>query len=296
MTDSEVASETAMMVYTTLSNPTKTDPIAQPATPPVVMESIPETIDNVRSDDERESVSSEGEPMYNRRKHDSGSGSERSYAASESDKDEREERCSESEHGIEYQELPAFVPTQGISDATEMSGFERENEMLEKQSLLLDLQRLKMQGIKLSKEWSIDDRVEDLTLEIRRHTLHLDELSNVQTMRDGLRLVCTGFEMVNNKFGFLDLEGWSSEVCSDLSKHDQNLSRIYRKYWRRGQSSNPELDIAASLFASMGMYHFKRKMSKKILNPGSMARPSQVRPPPTKRYDDSDDDDEEAPP
>ena len=294
MTDSEVASETAMMVYTTLSNPTKTDPIAEPDPSSSVLEPILEKNENVASDNDRESVCSDEDIRYTtKRRHDSETGSERSYG-SESDKDGKEETRSESENGNEYQELPGFVPAQGISDATHMSGYERENEMLEKQSLLLDLQRLKMQGIKLSKEWTIDDRVEDLTLEIRRHTLHLDELSNVQTMRDGLRLVCTGFEMVNNKFGLLDLEGWSSEVCNDLNKHDQNLSRIYRKYWRRGQSSNPELDIAASLFASMGMYHFKRKMSKKILNPGSMPRPPQVRPT-TKRYDDSDDD-EEAPP
>tara|TARA_A100001015_G_C15018766_1_gene726892 strand:+ start:1121 stop:1960 length:840 start_codon:yes stop_codon:yes gene_type:complete len=279
-----------MMVYTTLSNPTKTDPISEHLHSPVVMETIPETNyddDDDKSDDERESDYSQEDVRQDIRRHSSDSDSVHSY-----ENYRKEAKPSEPDNSIEYQELPVFVSAQGIPDATQVSGIEKENEMLEKQSLLLDLQRLKMQGIKLSKEWSTEDRVEDLTLEIRRHTLHLDEVSNVQTMRDGLRLVCTGFEMMNNKFGLLDLEGWSSEVCNDLNKHDQNLSRIYRKYWRRGQSSNPELDIAASLFASMGMYHFKRKMSKKILNPGS--RPSQVKPTP-KVYDDSDDD-EEAPP
>ena len=168
-----------------------------------------------------------------------------------------------------------------------------ETETLDKQTLLLDLQRLRLQGIKLSKEWTINDKIEDMTLEIKRHTLHMDEMANVQTMRDGLRFVCTGVEMLNNKIGLLDLEGWSTEVCRDLGKHDANLSRIYRKYWRRTGSTNPELDIAASLVASMGMYHFKQKMSKKIYDNRGPRMASRVRSP---TPIEEDDDDEEAPP
>ena len=159
----------------------------------------------------------------------------------------------------------------------------------------MDLQRLKLQGIQLSKEWTINDKLEDMTLEIRRHTLHLDEMANINTMRDGLRFVCTGIEMLNNRIGLLDLEGWSSEVCKDLGKHDANLSRIYRKYWRRTGSTSPELDITASLVASMGMYHFKKKMSTKIYDNRGPRRASV----PTKNQqveEDSEDDEEGLPP
>ena len=71
--------------------------------------------------------------------------------------------------------------------------------------------------------------------------------------------------MVNNRIGLLDLEGWSSEVCRDLGKHDANLARIYRKYWKRNHSTSPEMDIIMAMIGSMGMYHMKRKMSKQIL-------------------------------
>ena len=111
----------------------------------------------------------------------------------------------------------------------------------------------------------MDDRTEDMMLEMRRLTLAMDEASNVSMMRDGMRLVVTGIEMINNKIGLLDLEGWSSEVCRDLNKHDANLARIYRKYWKRSHSNSPEMEICMSVIGSMGMFHMKRHMSKQLL-------------------------------
>jgi hypothetical protein len=149
-----------------------------------------------------------------------------------------------------------------------------------KRTLLLDLRRLEMQGIRLTKEWTMDDRLDDMMLEMRRHTLAMDEQANVNMMRDGMRLLVTGIEMVNNRFGLLDLEGWSSEVCRDLHKHDANLSRIYRKYWRRSTSTSPEVDICMSLVGSMGLHHMKRKMSKQMMTGSSSGFSAFSRPPP----------------
>jgi hypothetical protein len=112
----------------------------------------------------------------------------------------------------------------------------------------------------------MDDRIEDLMLEMRRHTLAIDERSNVNMMRDGMRLMITGIEMLNSRLGLLDLDGWSTEVCRDLNKHDANLARIYRKYWRRNTTSSPEMSIAMSLVGSMGMHHIRRTMSRNIIN------------------------------
>jgi hypothetical protein len=141
-----------------------------------------------------------------------------------------------------------------------------ENE-LSKRTVLLDLQQLsKQHGVVLTKDWSMEDRLEDMLLEMRRHSLALDEQSNVNMMRDAMRLMVTGVEMINNKMGLLDLDGWSTEVCKDLNKHDANLARIYRKYWRRGVGHSPEASIALSFIGSMGMHHVKRTMSKNLMN------------------------------
>lgn len=135
-----------------------------------------------------------------------------------------------------------------------------------KRTLLLDLRRLELQGVKMSQEYTMDSSADDMLLEIRRHSLAMDEAANVNMMRDGMRLLVTGIEMVNNRIGLLDLEGWSSDVCRDLNKHDANLSRIYRKYWKRSTSTSPELDICLSLVGSMGFHHMKRKMSKQLMS------------------------------
>jgi hypothetical protein len=144
---------------------------------------------------------------------------------------------------------------------------QREEDELTKRTLLLDLQHLVTQhGVTLTKHWTMDDRIEDLMLEMRRHTLAIDERSNVNMMRDGMRLMITGIEMLNSRLGLLDLDGWSTEVCRDLNKHDANLARIYRKYWRRNTTSSPEMSIAMSLVGSMGMHHIRRTMSRNIIN------------------------------
>ena len=147
------------------------------------------------------------------------------------------------------------------------------------------------------------DSMEDMMLEMRRHSLAMDESANVTMMRDGLKLAVTGVEMINNRFGLLDLEGWSSTVCKDLSKHDANLARIYRKWWRRPSSTSPELDICLALVGSMGMHHMKRTMSKQLLSQAtaSSKAPSRRMPrrdggPATRRPPTPPSSDDEAPP
>ena len=118
-------------------------------------------------------------------------------------------------------------------------------------------------------------------------------------MRNGLQLACTGLEMFSKKFKVLDLEGWSAEVCSDMSKYDRSLGKLYRKYWRRSHSNSPEADIALSLVGSIGMYHMRKTMSKKIFQRGGgMNRNSQFQEGSrfqSQNYDDDDDDEEEPP-
>lgn len=198
---------------------------------------------------------------------------------------------------LEPPELQPSIPAPPPSPKHRVPQFQTsEDDELQKRTVLLDLQQLSMQnGVTLTKEWSMEDRLEDMLLEMRRHSLALDEKSNVNMMRDGMRLLISGMEMVNTKMGLLDLEGWSTEVCRDLNKHDADLARIYRKYWRRGSSNSPEASLALSIFGSMGMHHLKRTMSKNLMNrtQSSMHKGFAQK---TSKYQEDDSSDDEGPP
>lgn len=169
--------------------------------------------------------------------------------------------------------------------------YERE-QMLEKQSTLYDLNQLEARGVRLSRKWSMDDSLDDMTHELRHHLLVLDERENVGMMKNGLKMALTGIEIINTRFNLLDLEGWSTQAASELDRQDGNLSRIYRKYWRRSTSNNPESEILFSLFSSMGMYHMKRSMARQMMNRNT--RPSDRRRRARPMDDDSSED--EMPP
>ena len=162
--------------------------------------------------------------------------------------------------------FPAYTGSKHIND----------RELLDKQAILLDMEKLKLQGVKLSKNWTLEDRLDDMRFEMRRHTLHLEEMNNVNIMRDGMRLMCTGVEMISGKLGLLDIDGWATEVCTDMGRYDSALGRIYRKYWKRSTSTSPEMEIVMGLIGSIGMYHFKRKIGNHIFPgaSGSMRAPT----------------------
>jgi len=181
----------------------------------------------------------------------------------------------------------------------------QEMEILEKQQVLMDMERLKMQGVTLSKNWTLNDRLDDMQFEIKRHMLHIDEMNNINMMRDGMRLMCSGFEMMNARLGLLELDGWAAEVTKDMGKYDNALGRIYRKYWRKTTQSSPEMEIAMGVIGSMGMFHFKQKMQNKMFKkpthvppPREPKMPSYRPPkqPQSKEESDSDSDDEDLPP
>ena len=154
----------------------------------------------------------------------------------------------------------------GLSVPSKTTGvFEEEEELLEKQQVLLDMERLKLQGIQLSKNWTVNDRLDDMQFEVRRHLMHVDEQNNISMMRDGMKLACTALEMGSQRFNILELNGWSAEVCSDMKRYDHALGRLYRKYWKKGFSNSPEMELAFALVGSAGMFHFKKKMTRQMV-------------------------------
>ena len=197
----------------------------------------------------------------------------------------------EDELDIRWNDEPEVVASEPPPMTEQERQEERQNEILEKQSVLMELKRLQQHhGIKLSREYTMEDNLADMQFEIRRHLASVDEATSVKFMADGLKLMCTGLELANNKFGpFLELDGWSATVTSpeNMPRYDSALSRLYRKYWGRRSTMSPEMELGFALVSSIMMHHFQKKAQGMLFGaPGGAPRSSRqpsppMRPPPT---------------
>lgn len=161
-----------------------------------------------------------------------------------------------------------------------------------KTSVMLELERLRSMGCKLTKEYTIEDPLETLEYEARRHVLMLEEKNSINMMKDGLKLFVGGCEFANDKFGpFLNLSGFSQSISSELTvgKHDMTLSRLHRKYFRTSTQSSPEMELAMALLGSAAMHHFQRTYINKVM-PTRGGQAAHIPNVPQGADDDSDED------
>jgi hypothetical protein len=138
------------------------------------------------------------------------------------------------------------------------------DEMLSKQQSLLELERLRRAGAMITRKYTVYDRLDDIEFEVKRHQMYMDEEATVNFMKDSLKIAFTAIEFANTKLGpFLDLDGWSAAVASQLPKYDAALSRLYRKHYKRS-AMTPESELVLGILSSIGMHHCKRKFSKNL--------------------------------
>lgn len=149
----------------------------------------------------------------------------------------------------------------------------------EKQGYLLELEKLRQQGVQLTKAYSMQDTLEEIQYEYERIKMNQDSINAVNFMRDVMKLALTGVELANAKLGpVLHLDGWSKEVTSDMHRYDHCLERLYKKHWRKG-SMSPESELLFLLLGSMIMYHFKSKYFGGTTSAAPSAPPPAAMPP-----------------
>ena len=167
------------------------------------------------------------------------------------------------------------------------------DDLLAKQQALLELERLRRQGVTLTRQYTVRDRIEDIEFEVKRHCMHIEEETTLNFMRDSMKIAFGAIELANNKLGpWLDLDGWSSQMTSDMSKYDPALTRIYRKYCKKS-SMSPEAEIVLGVVSSIGMHHCRRKFTQTMATDMGFMPPKM---PPHVAMDTVQEDDVEAPP
>lgn len=158
--------------------------------------------------------------------------------------------------------------------------FVRQERNRQKTVYLHELNRMRLGGSKLSREYTNDDNVADIEFECNRIKANEDQNSTVSFMKDAIKLGATGLELLNNKFDILRLNGWSGEVTRDMDRYNRPLSKIYQRYWRRG-SVSPFVELGFLLFGSLIVHHFKNVLTggtqtahRQPARPPAMAPPS----------------------
>ena len=204
------------------------------------------------------------------------------------DDDEEEDDEEDDEEDVEEVERASSIgtaPSPALDPTRAPVTMSEEDLMIEKQSVLMDLDRLRAQGITITRNYTLDDDLTTMQWEVRRHMLMIDEMNSISFMKDAMRLAFSGIEALNAKANLLELDGWGASASQELTghKYDSALSKLYKKYWRRGSGSSPELQLALGVVGSMGAYHFKKKLFTARPTPRRAQQP----------LDDSDD--EEAP-
>jgi hypothetical protein len=186
------------------------------------------------------------------------------------------------------------VPDDGFG-APAASPMSEEDIAYQKTAVLLELDRLRGLGCKLTREYTMADSLEEMEYESRRHVLMLEEQSNVSVLKDGLRLFVSGTEFANRKFGpFLNLDGFGVAVSNEINagKYNLTLSKLHRKYFKTPGQSSPEIELAFSLMGAAAFHHFQ----KSYFQSAGFAVPKPKTMPAFPAAADDDDSDDELPP
>lgn len=129
----------------------------------------------------------------------------------------------------------------------------------EKRKYLLDLEKLRLQGVRLTKDYSMNDSIVDIRFEYDSHRSNYDIVDSINFMKDILGFSFTLVESLNQRLGpFLQLNGWSSYMKKNMTRFDRLLERAYHRFWRQGQPS-PFMEFGMLVFGSMIMWHLQNK-------------------------------------
>lgn len=254
---SSVASNsTEFQLFRKLANPLKVDfknprPKSPPPSPPLPEPNIPFSMSFSDRLDSALDSGPESAPVYEQVNDE--------YDAEVEDEEEDEEEEEEEDEAGEVEEAAPAYPSSYPSAFTNRHPTCVEEIQREKQGYLLELEKWKMQGITTTKQFSMNDSLDDIQFEYDRIKMNMDTVSGVNFMKDAMKLMFTGVELANSKMGpILQLDGWSSEVTSDMQKYNNCLEKIYKKHWRKG-SMAPESELAFMVVGSMLVFHFKAK-------------------------------------
>jgi len=131
----------------------------------------------------------------------------------------------------------------------------------EKQALLEELRNLERQGeFKPVKELTMKDTLEEIQFQYDRVQNEISTAQGVQFAISGIKMGSSLLETLLKKFGFNLVDGFSNNLCKDPSKFNRPVTKLYKRYWRKG-SMSPEAELSMIVLGSLAWTMLQNKMS-----------------------------------
>jgi hypothetical protein len=142
---------------------------------------------------------------------------------------------------------------------------------VDKQMVLMELYSMKRDGVELSRDFTMDDSVDEMTFELNRLRAAM-RVSNMASMAtSATEFAMMAVEAANNKWGpVLHLDGWAATVSENRDEYRQVYTKLCKKHWRRGTEISPEMQLAGLVVGSAFANHLGHSVGKSSAAPGLM--------------------------
>lgn len=136
----------------------------------------------------------------------------------------------------------------------------------QKQDLLIKLQALETRGVRLTREFSMKSRLDDIRFEYEKQKYLLEKDQGIDFMKNVLITIVHGIEILNKKFDPIGakLGGWSESVMENITSYESIFEKLYNKYCDTVDVA-PELELLLTLASSAFMYHMMQTVFKTSL-------------------------------
>lgn len=130
------------------------------------------------------------------------------------------------------------------------------DEWYEKMMAMQKLYGLTQKKIVLTRNYTMQDSLEDMETEYNMHKSLADKSNNIKMMTNFMLNTCWGIEMANEAYNPFDfkLEGWSEQLANDTDEYYDVFEEIYEKYMKSGKKIPPEIKLVGLLMFSAGKY------------------------------------------
>jgi len=193
----------------------------------------------------------------------SSSSSRSSSSSKESSEDEKESvgnyvnNNKNTQGHLHSQQYPRGIPSQMNNSQYARTVESFEDQRLKKLDMLRKLGELAEKNIKLSRNYTLDDSLEDMETEYHIHRSIRSKRNAVNLMGNVMMDAIYGLEMVNESYNPFDLKlkGWSEQINADMDGYNDVFGDLYEKYNKPGRTVAPEIKLLLMLTGSAIKFH-----------------------------------------